>query len=82
MERNPPVPTCATEAEAELWAGEWWEAKKHNVRAHDGAFYFEPDGLYELLEERDGKPAPVKLLRLSWLLRRLVNNGELSLVID
>jgi len=65
-----PKPTCATDAEADEWSTVWWTAYEPHVKAHAADLYHSPLGLYELLEERDGKPAPVKLLRLSWLLRR------------
>lgn len=70
MQREAPKPICASEDEAKKWAEEWYrEYADAPIKRHDGALYTEADGLYELLEEGDG-PAPVKLLRLSWLLSR------------
>ena len=70
MEREPPVPMCATDAEAYEWAAAWWPGYEQHVKAHAADLYMEPAELYTLLKERDGKPAPVRLLRLSWLLKR------------
>ena len=68
MDRKPPAPICATDAEAEAWAEQWWRSYEGHVKAHEGVTYHEPEGLYALLEG-DELP-PVKLLRLSWLLER------------
>ena len=70
MEREAPAPMCATDAEADEWAATWWTDYQPRIKAHTADLYVEPAELYKLLEERDGKPSPVKLLRLSWLLKR------------
>jgi len=37
----------------------------------DGEIYFKPEKMYSLMRRgRDGSPAPVRLLRLSWLLKQ------------
>ena len=72
MSREPPTPICATEADAEEWAEEWWRSYEGRVNAHEGGPYHKPERLYALLEGREGKPPPVRLLRLSWLLQRAV----------
>ena len=80
MAREPvgPKPRCATKAEADAWAAEWWAAyeadktRQHGGKgAHTRAMYFEPESLYALLEPGpDGTPAPVALLKGSYLLQR------------
>ena len=60
---------CDTQTEAEAWATAWWGGYQTKVAAQAPDLYLAPHPLYALLNERDGKPAPVKLLRLSWLLR-------------
>jgi hypothetical protein len=61
-----PKPTCATEAEAEAWAAEWFAG--HTPKHHDPSLYLTLEGLLtQLRPEADGTPPPVRLLRLSWL---------------
>lgn len=66
-----PKPICDSDKEASEWADMWWKGYKDRVRPHDSGFYFDPSGLFDLLEAgAGGKPAPVKLLKLSWVLKR------------
>ena len=64
-----PESKCQTREEAEAWAKEW-EAQ-YKRQPHDDDLYFMPQRLYELLEPLpDGSPAPVQLLKGSWVLKR------------
>ena len=70
MERDDrPKPAFATEATANQWATDWYQ--NYTPKAHDGRLYLDPGGLFEQLDPGiDGSPAPVRLLRLSWLIDR------------
>lgn len=68
--RESPEPMCATEAEAMQWATRWWAGYEAKVKAHDAELYASPEGLHKQLEPRGTEHAPVKLVRLSALLKR------------
>ena len=59
---------CQTREEAKAWARRWWNS--YTPKPHGSELYFGAERLFELLEPRaDGTPAPVRLLRGSWLLK-------------
>lgn len=66
-----PGPKCATDEEATVWAQEWWQQYEVKVEPVDAATYNTVHGLMKLLATPDELSlSPVKLLRLSWLLKR------------
>jgi hypothetical protein len=64
-----PEPVCASDAEAQQFADTFWAAYRGS--AHDGSIYLSLDHLFSLLHDRNGKPPPVKLIRLSWMEERV-----------
>ena len=70
MQRAPPKPICDTNDEAEKWAAEWWSDYQTKVKAHSAGLYFDPGELYNLLQPLSTQHPPVKLMRLSYLLKR------------
>ena len=68
-----PHVTSMTDAEATLWANQWWsrhQDQNTDLRFGKDSLYFLPEPLLALLESQDGKLAPVRLLKGSWLLAR------------
>jgi hypothetical protein len=65
-----PLSLCQTKGEADAWAAQWDDGyEPRPVLADD--LYFAAERLFELLEAlADGTPAPVRLLKGSWLLER------------
>ena len=69
-------PLCADETDASVWSDAWWSdymesssafAEQHQVRNQS---YLQAESLFALLRDTSGQPAPVRLLRGSWLLKR------------
>ena len=62
------------EAEAfgqRFWTQYMYKKDKKDIKLKDGVIFFEAEQMYSLmLEGHDGSPAPVRLLRLSWLLEQ------------
>ena len=59
--------------EAEAFGQRFWTQYEENSKwkSRDGVIYFEAEKMYWLMREgHDGSPAPVRLLRLSWLLEK------------
>ena len=66
-----PTVQCRTRAEAETWAAEWWTKYEASAEKHNASLYFEAQPLFDLLEPlADGTPAPVRLVKGSWMLAR------------
>jgi hypothetical protein len=68
-----PEPKVQSQEEALKWGQVFW-AKYLKDKAQnpvDGQIFFTPEKMYSLMRQgSDGSPAPVRLLRLSWLLKQ------------
>jgi hypothetical protein len=59
--------------EAEAFGQRFWTQYMYekDIKLKDGVIFFEAEQMYSLMREgHDGSPAPVRLLRLSWLLEK------------
>lgn len=66
-----PKPLVQTQEEADEHGRRFWSAYQSQATPHDRDLYFSPEKLYaQLAEGPDGRPAPVRLMRGSWLLAR------------
>ena len=66
-----PMRRCQNSTEAETWSHQWWDGYENSMHPHSDDLYFSPQRLFELLEVGpSGQPAPVRLLKGSWLLKR------------
>jgi len=68
-----PKALVQSQNEAEAFGQRFWTQYEKNSKwkSRDGVIYFEAERMYkEMLEGHDGSPAPVRLLRLSWLLEK------------
>jgi hypothetical protein len=76
-----PEPKVQSQEEALKWGQVFW-AKYLKDKAQnpvDGQIFFTPEKMYSLMRQgSDGSPAPVRLLRLSWLLEQARRGAVLS----
>ena len=67
-------PLVRSQEEAEAFGQRFWaqyERESQGKAPGDGELYFKPEKMYSLMRRgSDGSPAPVQLLRLSWLLKQ------------
>ena len=79
--KDPPKPKCQSQQEAEAFGQKFWAQylKDSKGKPPDSAIYFKPEKMYSLMRQgRDGSPAPVRLLRLSWLLKQARRGAVLA----
>jgi hypothetical protein len=68
-----PKPLVQSQKEAVAFGQRFWAQylKDSEGKPPDGEIYFKPQKMYSLMRQGgDGSPAPVRLLRLSWLLKQ------------
>ena len=68
-----PKPLIQSQQQAEAWGQRFWTQYQKDMAQNpvDGQIFFKPEKMYSLLRQgSDGSPAPVRLLRLSWLLEQ------------
>ena len=68
-----PKPLVQSQKEAVAFGQRFWAQylKDREGKPPDGEIYFKPQKMYSLMRQGgDGSPAPVRLLRLSWLLKQ------------
>ena len=69
-----PKPLVQSQEEAVAFGQRVWaqyERESQGKAPGDGELYFKPEKMYSLMRRgSDGSPAPVRLLRLSWLLKQ------------
>ena len=69
-----PKPLVQSQGEAVAFGQRVWgqyERESQGKAPGDGEIYFKPEKMYSLMRRgSDGSPAPVRLLRLSWLLQQ------------
>ena len=69
-----PEPLVQSQEEAEAVRQRFWgqyERESQGKAPGDGELFFKPEKMYSLMRRgSDGSPAPVRLLRLSWLLKQ------------
>jgi hypothetical protein len=67
-----PKPLVQSQEEAVAFGERFWaQYDSKGKPPGDGEIYFKPEKMYSLLRQgSDGSPAPVRLLRLSWLLKQ------------
>ena len=73
MARGGPKPLVQSHEEAEAFGQRFWAQylKDNEGKPPDSEIYFMPEKMYSLMRQgSDGSPAPVRLLRLSWLLKQ------------
>ena len=72
--KDPPKPKCQSQQEAEAFGQKFWAQYLKDSEGKppgDGEIFFKPEKMYSLMRRgSDGSPAPVRLLRLSWLLKQ------------
>ena len=72
--RGSPKPLVQSHEEAEAFGQRFWaqyERESQGKAPGDGELFFKPEKMYSLMRRgSDGSPAPVRLLRLSWLLKQ------------
>ena len=69
-----PEPLVQSQEEAVAFGQRFWaqyERESQGKAPGDGEIFFKPEKMYSLMRRgSDGSPAPVRLLRLSWLLKQ------------
>ena len=68
-----PKALVQSKKEAEAFGQRFWTQYMYekDIKWKDGVIFFEAEQMYSLMREgHDGSPAPVRLLRLSWLLEQ------------
>ena len=69
-----PEPLVQSQEEAVAFGQRFWaqyERESQGKAPGDGELFFKPEKMYSLMRRgSDGSPAPVRLLRLSWLLKQ------------
>ena len=69
--RGDPKPLVQSHEEAQAFGPRFWAQYLNEGKPPDSEFYFKPEKMYSLMRRgSDGSPAPVRLLRLSWLLKQ------------
>ena len=76
-----PKPLNQSQQQAVAWGQRFWTQYLKDMAQNpvDGQIFFKPEKMYSLMRQgRDGSPAPVRLLRLSWLLEQARRGAMLS----
>ena len=69
--RGDPKPLVQSHEEAQAFGQRFWAQYLNEGKPPDSEIYFKPEKMYSLMRRgSDGSPAPVRLLRLSWLLKQ------------
>ena len=69
--RGDPKPLVQSHEEAQAFGQRFWAQYLNEGKPPDSEIYFKPEKMYSLMRRgSDGSPAPVRLLRLSWLLQQ------------
>ena len=72
-------PLVQSQEEAVAFGQRFWSQKDSEGKPLDGGEFFKPEKMYSLISQgSNGSPTPVRLLRLSWLLKQARRRAVLS----